>query len=74
MNEPYESGGAWCWATPMHGKPRHPAHLPHDVFLELEGGEFCEPEDTTDHVYYYPTREAAVEALRAARAKLEGGA
>jgi hypothetical protein len=70
--EPYESDGVWCWATPMHGPPRCPSHLPYPWFLELPGGEFCEPEGTTDHVVYYPTREAALAALEAARRAAEG--
>ena len=66
--EPYgDEDGGYCWATPMHGKAQHPAHLPYAVFLELEGGEFGEPEDTTDHIVWYPTREAALAALELAR-------
>lgn len=67
--EPYFDGEVWCWATPMHGPARCPAHLPYPWFLELTGGEFCEPPDTTDHVYYYPSREEAMEALERAKAK-----
>jgi ABC-type amino acid transport substrate-binding protein len=67
MSERYEPvkshGGTWFWVAAL------PHHLPAAVLDALEGGV---PGCTND-VRLYPTREAAVAALEAARAKAGGG-
>lgn len=69
--EPYNSGGVWCWTCATSPATRVTCRVPYRIFLELEGGEFGEP-DTGEKVRYYPTREAALAALEAAKRTAEG--
>lgn len=64
--EPHYNGQVWVWGC--REKPlTHPTHLlPFDVFHAIPG--------TDEFSAVYPTREAAVAALDAARAKVEDAA